>query len=74
METVGRDTHPGDPRGAPLDRERRGGGHAARKKRKTIERNIVSRIVKAELKQDIDRDMETCDNVRNALVHDDSRM
>jgi len=47
METVGRDTHPGDPRGAPLDRERRGGGHAARKKRKTIERNIVSRIVKA---------------------------
>jgi hypothetical protein len=34
----------------------------------------VSRIVKAELKQDIDRDMETCDNVRNALVHDDSRM
>jgi hypothetical protein len=33
----------------------------------------VSRILWAELKQDIELDMKTCANVRAALVHDDSR-
>ena len=34
----------------------------------------VSRIVKAELKQDVDDDMKTCANVRDSLVHDASSM
>jgi hypothetical protein len=33
----------------------------------------VSRVVTAELKQDIEDDMRTCENVRAALVHDSSR-
>jgi hypothetical protein len=34
----------------------------------------VSRILAAELKVDMDADMETCANVRSALVHDSSSM